>query len=448
MDPVKKETDREAPGSKANITTYVILSVGMLCLGLLGGYFVGQRKARQAIEKMGKAQGEEQLAVPVETALCTTGDMVLSYFATGAIQSPKMVMVFPKLPGTVKEIHAQEGDLVKEGQLLVTLDEEEVRLTVEQAKANLESAESKYRTLVSPPREEHLEKAKAAVEQAREALAIAEKAYERGKGLREADMIPEMELDRYESEYKKALSAVDMAERDLQLLTEGPTDEERKGAWAQVEAMKKAMQMAELKLDYAHVTAPISGMIMSMEVVKGEMLVEKGKPILIADLRSLEVKVNIPEKQIQNIREEQEVLLEVDALPEEEFEGSVSAISPMVDLKSGTVTVDVKVDNPEMKLRPGMFCRLNIVLERHQSVLIIPKQSILYSRGQKQVFVVEDEKARLADVETGLEDESRVEVLSGLQAEDQIIVVGQNTIRDGAKVRIVRSSTSFDELEG
>jgi len=394
------------------------------------------------MEKADRSGAEELLAVPVETTLCTTGDMVLSYFATGAIHSPRMVMVFPKIPGTVKKVYFAEGDMIQEGQILLTLEDDEIRLSMEQAKASLESAESQYRAMIAPPREEHLEKARSAVEQAKEALSIAEKSYERGLGLREADMIPQMELDRFESEYKRALSAVEMAERDLDLLLQGPTEEERRGALAQVEATRKALEIARLRLDYTHVRAPISGMIMSMEVVEGEMLVEKGKPILMAALETLEVKINVPEKQIRNIRVGQDVTMVVDAMDQEEFHGSVSAISPMVDLKSGTVTVSVEVDNPGQKLRPGMFCRLHVVLERHEGVLIIPKQAILYSRGQKQVFTVKEDVAHLTEIETGLEDETRVEALSGVRAGDPIIVVGQNTIRDGAKVRVVRTNVN------
>jgi multidrug efflux pump subunit AcrA (membrane-fusion protein) len=367
--------------------------------------------------------------------------MVLSYFGTGAISAPSMVMVFPKVPGIVKKVHAVEGQRVQKDEPLVTLDDEEIRLMAGQARAALDGAESNFKRLTAPPREELVLKAKSGLQQAKDALGVAEKAFERAKGLRDADMIPAMEFEKVQAEYNATQSRVEMAEKDLEMLLKGPTQDEIDAAQSQVDAARKALEIAEVKLENVVVKAPIAGILLSIDVTEGEMMLDKAKPIVMAELEELEVKMNVPERQMNLVRDGQEVQITVDAFPTEVFKGTVKAVSPMVDLKNGTVTAEVSVQNSELKLRPGMFCRLRVVLETHDAALTVPKPAVLHSRNSKQVFVVKQGVAQLRSIETGLEDETRIEVLSGIEDGEDVIVVGQNTIRDGAKVRVVTSAS-------
>ena len=126
--------------------------------------------------------------------------------------------------------------------------------------------------------------------------------------------------------------------------------------------------------------------------------------------------------------------LSLDAYPGEAYSASVLRISPRVDAKSGTIKVTLAVDDQSGNLRPGMFARARIVYEIHENTLLIPAVAILAEDEEASVFVVEDGIAKRRMVTTGLESGARIEVTSGLEGSEQVIVVGQSALRDGTPV--------------
>jgi membrane fusion protein (multidrug efflux system) len=127
----------------------------------------------------------------------------------------------------------------------------------------------------------------------------------------------------------------------------------------------------------------------------------------------------------------------VDALGGDRFTGVISRISPTVDPKTGTFRARVEVQDPSRRLKPGMFARVNIVYERRENALQLPRSAIVDADGSLSVFVVNGDKAEQRTVNTGLASNGWVEVVEGLEGDERVVVVGQAGLKTGTAVKVV-----------
>jgi membrane fusion protein (multidrug efflux system) len=156
--------------------------------------------------------------------------------------------------------------------------------------------------------------------------------------------------------------------------------------------------------------------------------------VSLVDLDPLKVDFRIPEIALAALRVGQEVAVSVDALPGETFIGSVYAIDPEVDVNGRAVILRASIDNRSGQLRPGLFARVSLVLERKSDALLVPEEAIV-PQGEKQlVYTIVDGTATLVPVETGDRHAGRVEIVSGLAPGDRVVTAGQMKLRPGAKV--------------
>jgi membrane fusion protein (multidrug efflux system) len=147
--------------------------------------------------------------------------------------------------------------------------------------------------------------------------------------------------------------------------------------------------------------------------------------------------VHIPEKEFRKLAPRQTADVVVDALGGERFTGVISRISPTVDPKSGTFRARVEVPDPTRRLKPGMFARVNIVYERRENALQLPRAAVIDADGTQSVFVVANGKAEQRTVRTGLANSGWLEVVEGLDGSEQIVVVGQAGLKSGSAVKVV-----------
>ena len=192
-------------------------------------------------------------------------------------------------------------------------------------------------------------------------------------------------------------------------------------------------QQAELDLEHTRILSPISGTVVTREIRVGQLVRENDSVYRMVDFRSLVAPVFIPEKYLGSLRVGQPAFLDTPALGDRRLPGSILRISPMVDSQSGTVKVTVGLKESGA-LRPGMFANVQLVLDRHQDVVVIEKRAIVYDNEQPHVFVVEDGNASRRRIELGYQDETRAEVSAGLTAGEVIVVVGQSALKDGSAV--------------
>lgn len=204
-----------------------------------------------------------------------------------------------------------------------------------------------------------------------------------------------------------------------------------------LEQARVRWQRAQLDLDHASVRSPISGIVAERIVKLGDRIGPTTKLYVLVNMKSLISRAHIPGSELPNISVGQPARITTDLLPDFDFPGRIIRISPVVDPNSGTFRVTLAIDDAEGMLRPGLFVTTKIVTATHDQALLVPKRAVVYDDGYPHVFVVQDSTARKIQLDVGFEDTRNLEVLSGVSPGDSIVVVGQNGLKDQARVRVI-----------
>lgn len=197
---------------------------------------------------------------------------------------------------------------------------------------------------------------------------------------------------------------------------------------------------AQIQMAKMSVVAPFSGVIVELPYYTNGVRLASGSPMVtLMSYNQMYMNINLPEKNIGELQLGQEVLVTNYTLPEDTLRGKVTEISPAISTETRTFSGKIEIGNPELKLRPGMFVKADIITARKDSTIVIPKDVILSGGRGKYVFIVGRNSA--ADdrrITTGLENQNFVEVVEGLSVNDRLIIKGFETLRDNSKVRIIR----------
>lgn len=341
------------------------------------------------------------------TSPVTRGDILQTVSATGTIEAVNTVDVGTQVSGTINKIFVDYNSPVKAGQVIATIDPTLFRAEVARAKADLASA-------------------KAGVTEAQAALNDANRTYKRNKTLFEKDFIAASELD-------SALTAVETSRARLQ------------SARASVQQAQASLDKAQANLDYTTIKAPLDGVVTVKDVSEGQTVAASySTPTLFTiaeDLTQMQVEADVDEADIGYVRDGMKVHFTVDTYPEDTFQGYVHQIRLQSETVENVVTytVVVRVNNPDMKLKPGMTANINIEVASARNVLKVPASAFRFSpptpedNGQahaKRRFsgpVVwvrqtgDDPPMQPVSVETGLTDGSFTEVSGDLREGQQII---------------------------
>ena len=254
-----------------------------------------------------------------------------------------------------------------------------------------------------------------------------------GERLRFEQMQTEANLRKLERDYERNL---DLNERGL--ISEGDFEKLR----YDMEALRAANDLAKLQLSYADIRSPINGVISERFIKIGNTLQIDAPTFQVTSLEPLVSYLHVPEREYRNIRDDQPVAMYVDALEGDVFEGIVARISPIVDAATGTFKITVEVTDETRRLKPGMFARLAIIYDIHADVLQVPRSALINEVGTSSIFVVDGEKVQKRVVETGYSVEGNIEIVSGLEEQEQFVVVGQAALKDGSKIVVIG-----DEIE-
>jgi RND family efflux transporter MFP subunit len=191
-------------------------------------------------------------------------------------------------------------------------------------------------------------------------------------------------------------------------------------------------------LEKLKVKAPFKGVITSLPYYTSGTLVASGTTVVgLMDYSNLQMEVNLPEKYIAEVQNGQEVRIMNYTLPNDTLHGTVKALSPAISTATRTFTGMLSIDNPELKLRPGMFVKADIVLARKDSVIVIPKNVIISGQRGKSVFVVDKGTAVEKKITFGFENQNEAEITSGLNFNDRLVVKGFETLRNRSKVKVI-----------
>ena len=238
------------------------------------------------------------------------------------------------------------------------------------------------------------------------------------------------ELNRYEDLAKRGLVSATMYD----------------GLKFDVDALRAKYDLANLNYGYSEIRATISGIVSSRDVKLGQSIDANSVAFRITDTSELVAYLQIPQSELAKFSAGHNASLQVDSMPGIEFSAIIARISPTIDTRNGTFRATAIIDNQDADLVPGMFARFTIAYEKHEDAMLIPGNAVVDEDDESSVYVVADGAVVLRIVETGIRFGDQIEILSGLADEEEIVVIGHSSLRDGSKV--LASNRSVDSFTG
>ena len=349
-------------------------------------------------------------AAPPNIAVVRRGDLSASVNATGKVTPKKSARLALPLTGIVANIAKHEGDAVNMGDVILSLRAADTERRVQQAELNLRSRQLDLARAKAAPSDADIEIARANLQKATLAVAIAEANYKAN---------PTAQND---AARQSAQADLDIARANFDRTTNGPTQD-------QLDALQNAIKSAQLDLDSAKqalaqtkLTAPYTGTITSILVNEGE-LAGAGTPLAsIADLTALEIDADVDEIDVANVAVGQSVDIRLDAFPGETLSGKIVRLFPAATAQRGSTvyTAIVDFDAKGLKVRPGMGGSLKIQTSEKKNALLVPNRALKSVGTRKAVHIVAPGAPRDVIVETGVTDGNETEILSGVNEGDQV----------------------------
>ncbi len=336
-------------------------------------------------------------AVSVVTAKPFISDIVFSTTLLGTILPIKEADISPKMGGELVEILVKENTYVKKDQIVAKLDPTDAKLVLAQAEAGLKTAQ-------------------AGLLQAEANYNNAKVEFERAKRLKETDAIADKAFD-------KAKTGFELASAQLEV------------AKAQVSQAEVGLATSKQQLEDTNITSPVDGIIASKIANEGERIRGMATILKVMNIAVVKLEVSASEDLITKIKKYKEVKVKLDAYPDKSFTGTINDISPTIDPLSRTFKVTIHIRNPHYILKPGMFARVVLELEKHKEVICIP-QGAVFNRGlDNYIYIVEGNKAKLKQVKLGLQDLEKVEIVEGLLENEEVVIRGVENLQDGVLVK-------------
>lgn len=190
------------------------------------------------------------------------------------------------------------------------------------------------------------------------------------------------------------------------------------------------------KFEKAPVESPLAGLVGRIYVDKGTNVTAQTAVALVVAIDRVKVRLDVPERFLPQVSIGQTARVRVDAYPGTVFNGTVTRISPVVEIDTRTAPVEISIDNADHRLKPGMFAGVQLVLDQRENVPAVMQEAVIGREPDTYVFVVNDGVARTRNVTLGLRENDRIEVREGLRAGDMVAVMGQERLRDGAAVSV------------
>ncbi|WP_245579495.1 efflux RND transporter periplasmic adaptor subunit [Halonatronum saccharophilum] len=404
----------------------------VMVIGFLLGFGVACSN-RDSDQTLADQESEER--VPVEVLEVSLGELSDYISTVGETEPIRSVQVTPQIQGEIEEVMVQRGDRVEAGDILLGLNKDDIKSQIKQSKAALEGAKANLERALKGARVEELSQLEAQLEQAESSYNQAKRAYERQQKLFEEGVISKQQFEGSEGQYISARSAYRSAKLALNIAEEGATDEEIRGLRAQVSQAQAGLESAELMLDRSEVKAPISGVVVGVEVEVGE-IGGMGPALFIADIDNIKVMTYVSERNINKLSAGDEVEIFFRAL-EKSFEGNIRSISPVADRQRGNFPVEITIDNEDNLIKAGMFGEVEFITGKYEDVVVVPQSGVLRNGKDRYVYSYNDGDAIRKEVKTGFSTGDYIVIEEGLEVGDLLIVRGQENIDEGDKVEIV-----------
>lgn len=474
---------------KLPIFSIIILLGAVLALSACSGSFGGSEDEESVAEvQAAELEEADEAGVPVEVAEVQTGDISLILSYTGSLQPEDDINLIPGAAGRVEQVLVEVGDPVKTGDPIAIIEDDTYQIQIKQAEAALANAQLNLAKMELGSRPEEIAAAQAAVELARAALndvatvsdderttsaanlANAEAALRRAQSeydkiawagdvgstpqaaaLQQATIAYESALAAYNlgtnpSDSQLAPLMLQLAQAELQLsLRLQPFREiDFEQARVGIRQAEAVLELAENQLEETTITAPFDGIISELNITTGSM-VSQQTPVASIISEELEAEIEVQESLISQVENGQFASMQITAYPGQDFPAVVTSVAPTANKDTRTFKVSITPTEGEELLRSGMFADVAILTQENKNSTLAPQEAIVQEGNQPTVFVLNDDNTvEKRNVTTGLHDNERVEILSGLKPGDLVVIAGQPNLVDGVKVEPVNDPRIAD----
>ncbi len=378
-----------------------------------------------------------ETVAPVQTATVKRAVIQRIIRARGILHPVDQAIVTAKISAPVREFFVNRGDHVRKGQLLAQLENSDLAAAALEAQGAVDQAEASYRSTTAASLPEEIARAQSEVQSTRAALDAAEKVYESRKLLLEQGALPRRQVDEAHVAFIQAQSQHQNALKHLDSLERIGKDTEVKQAQAQLDATRGRRQGAQVQLEYSRILSPLDGVVTERPMYAGEMA-SPGVPLLtVMNLSRVIARANVPSGQLRFLKAgDPATITSPDSFGA--VQGKVTVVSPALDPNSTTAEVWIEAVNPGERLRPGVSVEVAILAETVPDAIVIPFTAILPSEeGAGMVLIVDaDSVAHPREIETGIREGDRVQVLKGLEPGEQVIVEGGLGLENNTKVHV------------
>jgi len=414
----------------------LILIIMALFIGL--AFYLAETSPKKEIKANSPAAQKRKRQIPVETVSLHRGSIDRRLHLTGTIIPEAMVDVLSKVSGILEKIQVEQGDRIKSDQVVAMVEKEEKEAQFQEARAALDVLKANWAQMETGARLEEITQSEQLVRQTKASWETSLDNYMRLKNLKERDFISQQRLDEAMLQVTLSEAEYRSAKDKLTLLRKGARQEDRDALLAQIRQAEAALRLARIHLKNTTIRAPISGIISKRFLDQGSFVSTSSPIVRIVSMDMIKVLVQVVESELAQLKVGAKAEIYVDAYRKQVFQGDVSCISPTVDPESRMADIEIQVGNKDHRLKPGMFARVNLVVQRRNGVLLISKDSLIREHGHTGVFVHENGRALLREVSLGLEGENYVEVVRGLREGEEVVVAGQYELKDGMPVRVIR----------
>jgi len=380
-----------------------VFGLTMLAIGAAvasGWVIFGQFQDRSNLSKSAKALRP----VPVQVAPIEHGPIALQRTFSGELEALTEFVVSPKVSGRVERVLVNIADQVKRGQVVAELDNDEYIQAVAQAQADLEVA-------------------RANLSEARSALEIANREYKRSESLFKRGIASDSEFD---------AAGQDQLAKQAQV----------KVAGAQVAKAVSSLETANIRLGYTQVTAGWTNgnehrVVAERYMDEGQTVAANAPLLLIVELNPIVGVVFVTERDYAHLKAGQLVSLTTDAYPGESFTGRIDRIAPVFRKSTRQARIEMTIDNPQHRLKPGMFIRATVVLSQLAEATIVPEQALTIREDRDGVFIVSEDgqSVNWREVKVGIREGDRVQV-EGERLSGRVVTLGQQLVKEGSLITI------------
>jgi RND family efflux transporter MFP subunit len=330
--------------------------------------------------------------------------------ASGYVVPQRKSSVAAKATGRLVALYVEEGNKIKKDQIIAQLENDDLAASRKQALANVDVSRAVY-------------------EQAKAELNDAQVSFERQKQLLSRELVAKSDYDTAEARYKKAIATLASAD-------------------ASIKASQAALNGVDVSLEYTRIRAPFDAVVLTKNADVGDIVTPLGAAanaksavVTIADMTSLQVETDVSESNIEKLKPGQPCEIQLDAVPDTRFPGTIYMIVPTADRSKATVMVKVRFKTIDSRILPEMsakvaFLSREVKKEEEKSRTAVSPKAIIDDGGKKFLFVVKQNRVKLTPVTIGEPLGDMVEILGGAVSGDKVVINPSKNLKDNARIKI------------